>query len=50
VAIPPVSRGALAHVASHEGIFAVKHILGEANEMDWHAVPWVVFTDRHWQP
>lgn len=45
VAIPPVSRGALAHVASHEGIFAVKHILGEANEMDWHAVPWVVFTD-----
>jgi len=43
--MPPVSRGALAHVASHEGIFAVKHILGEANEMDWHAVPWVVFTD-----
>jgi len=45
VAMPPVARGALAHVASHEGIFAVKHILEEAKEMDWHAVPWVVFTD-----
>ncbi len=45
VAMPPIARGALAHVASHEGIFAVKHILGEAKEMDWHAVPWVVFTD-----
>jgi dihydrolipoamide dehydrogenase len=45
VAFPPVPRGALAHVASHEGIFAVKHILGESKEMDWHAVPWVVFTD-----
>lgn len=45
VALTPVPRGALSHVASHEGVFAVKHMLGEATEMDWHAVPWVVFTD-----
>ncbi|NPV88999.1 dihydrolipoyl dehydrogenase [Coprothermobacteraceae bacterium] len=45
VAGTPVPRGALAHVASHEGIFAVRHLLGEVRQMDWHAIPWVVFTN-----
>lgn len=34
----------LAHVASHQGITAVKNILGEPVEMDYSAVPNVVFT------
>lgn len=34
----------LAHVASHQGITAVKNILGEAEEMDYTAVPNVIFT------
>ena len=34
----------LAHVASHQGIVAVKNILGEDAKMDYSAVPNVVFT------
>lgn len=34
----------LAHVASHQGINAVNHILGEKSEMDYSAVPNVIFT------
>lgn len=34
----------LAHVASHQGIVAVDHILGKKHEMDYHAVPGVIFT------
>lgn len=34
----------LAHVASHQGIVAVKNITGETEEMDYSVVPNVVFT------
>ena len=34
----------LAHVASHQGMVAVENILGEDKEMDYHAVPNVVFS------
>jgi dihydrolipoamide dehydrogenase len=34
----------LAHVASHQGITAVTNILGEPKEMDYSAVPNVIFT------
>ena len=34
----------LAHVASRQGIVAVDNILGEDKEMDYHAVPSVIFT------
>lgn len=34
----------LAHAASHQGITAVKHILGEKVEMNYSAVPNVIFT------
>lgn len=34
----------LAHVASHQGIVAVKNILGKNAEMDYSAVPNVIFT------
>lgn len=35
----------LAHVASHQGITAVENILGHNREMDYSAVPNVIFTD-----
>ncbi|PRR77269.1 Dihydrolipoyl dehydrogenase [Clostridium liquoris] len=35
----------LAHVASHQGIVAVKNILGTAEEMDYNSVPSVIFTE-----
>ncbi len=34
----------LAHVASHQGIVAVSNILNESKEMDYNAVPNVIFT------
>ncbi|MBN2540079.1 MAG: dihydrolipoyl dehydrogenase [Bacilli bacterium] len=34
----------LAHVASHQGIVAVENILGHDKEMDYSAVPAVIFT------
>ncbi len=34
----------LAHVASHQGIVAVDNILGKTKEMDYSAVPAVIFT------
>ncbi len=34
----------LAHVASHQGIVAVKNIMGESVEMDYSAVPSAIFT------
>lgn len=34
----------LAHVASHQGIVAVDNIIGENREMDYSAVPNVIFT------
>ena len=34
----------LAHVASHQGITAVKNILGEATKMEYNAVPSCIFT------
>lgn len=34
----------LAHVASHQGIIAVDNILGESKEMDYSAVPNVIFS------
>ncbi|WP_068781336.1 dihydrolipoyl dehydrogenase [Paenibacillus sp. GM2] len=38
------NRIQLAHVASHEGIAAVDHILGTAAHMDYEMVPNVIFT------
>lgn len=35
----------LAHVASHQGIIAVKNILGEAIEMDYDVIPSAIFTN-----
>ncbi|MCI0381661.1 MAG: dihydrolipoyl dehydrogenase [Chlamydiae bacterium] len=35
----------LAHVASHQGIIAASHILGEESSMRYDAVPAVIFTD-----
>lgn len=35
----------LAHVASHQGIVAVRNIMGESCTMDYRAVPNTVFTD-----
>lgn len=35
----------LAHVASHQGIIAVKNIMGFDTEMDYGAIPSAVFTD-----
>ncbi|WP_197051371.1 dihydrolipoyl dehydrogenase [Caloranaerobacter azorensis] len=35
----------LAHVASHQGIIAVKNIMGETCEMDYECVPSAIFTD-----
>ncbi|WP_427337988.1 dihydrolipoyl dehydrogenase [Caloranaerobacter sp. DY30410] len=35
----------LAHVASHQGIIAVKNIMGETCEMDYDCVPSAIFTD-----
>ncbi|MFW6381042.1 MAG: dihydrolipoyl dehydrogenase family protein, partial [Bacillota bacterium] len=35
----------LAHVASHQGVVAVKNIVGEECEMDYSAVPSAIFTD-----
>lgn len=35
----------LAHVASHQGIIAVKNIMGESCDMDYSAVPSAIFTD-----
>lgn len=35
----------LAHVASHQGIVAVKNILGTVGEMDYNSVPSVIFTE-----
>lgn len=35
----------LAHVASHQGIIAVKNILGKSIEMEYDAVPSAIFTD-----
>lgn len=35
----------LAHVASHQGIIAVKNIMGETKEMDYNAIPSAIFTD-----
>lgn len=34
----------LAHVASHQGIVAVKNLLGNTQSMKYHAVPNVIFT------
>jgi dihydrolipoamide dehydrogenase len=34
----------LAHVASHQGVVAIKNIAGETEEMDYSVVPNVVFT------
>jgi dihydrolipoamide dehydrogenase len=34
----------LAHVASHQGIVAVKNIMGESCEMDYNVVPAAIFT------
>ncbi|MEG2929869.1 MAG: dihydrolipoyl dehydrogenase [Oscillospiraceae bacterium] len=34
----------LAHVASHQGIVAVENIVGKSQEMDYSAVPNVIFT------
>lgn len=35
----------LAHVASHQGIVAASNIIGEPMEMNYNAVPSVIFTD-----
>lgn len=35
----------LAHVASHQGIIAVKNIMGKTCEMDYNCVPSAIFTD-----
>ena len=35
----------LAHVASHQGIVAIDHIVGNKHPMHYHAVPNVIFTD-----
>ncbi|MFW6389616.1 MAG: dihydrolipoyl dehydrogenase [Halanaerobiales bacterium] len=35
----------LAHVASHQGILAVKNIMGKDKEIDYSAVPSAIFTD-----
>jgi len=35
----------LAHVASHQGIVAVKNIVGEKHKMDYSAIPSAIFTD-----
>lgn len=35
----------LAHVASHQGIVAVKNILGQECKMDYNTVPAAIFTD-----
>lgn len=37
-------RYMLAHVASHQGITAIKNILGEVTKMDYDAVPSCIFT------
>jgi dihydrolipoamide dehydrogenase len=34
----------LAHVATHQGLLAVENILGGAEEMDYDAIPWAVFS------
>ncbi|NLL69517.1 MAG: dihydrolipoyl dehydrogenase [Epulopiscium sp.] len=34
----------LAHVASHQGIIAIQHILGQDRQMDYSAVPSAIFT------
>ncbi len=39
------NRVLLAHVASHQGMVAVKNIFGEDCKMDYSAVPSVIFTD-----
>ncbi|MFZ5753611.1 MAG: dihydrolipoyl dehydrogenase [Bacillota bacterium] len=35
----------LAHVASHQGIVAVKNIMGQPCEMDYEVIPSAIFTD-----
>ncbi len=40
-----IGQHMLAHVASHEGITAVKNILGETIKMDYTAVPCCVYTE-----
>lgn len=35
----------LAHVASHQGVVAVKNIMGEESEIDYKAIPSAIFTD-----
>jgi len=37
-------RSMLAHVASHQGITAVKNILGERQKMDYRAIPSCIYT------
>ncbi|ACL70848.1 dihydrolipoyl dehydrogenase [Halothermothrix orenii] len=39
------SKILLAHAASHQGIVAVKNIMGEECKMDYGAIPGAVFTD-----
>lgn len=39
-------QGMLAHTASEGGVVAVEHIAGMRREMDWRAVPKVVFVGR----
>jgi len=34
----------LAHVASHQGIIAINHILGEEEKMDYHQVPSAIYS------
>lgn len=38
-------RVQLAHVASHQGIVAVNHIMGRTAKMDYSAIPSAIFTD-----
>ncbi|MEA1960732.1 MAG: dihydrolipoyl dehydrogenase [Bacillota bacterium] len=39
------NRMLLAHVASHQGIVAVRNIMGESCDMDYTAVPSAIFTE-----
>lgn len=39
------NRVLLAHVASHQGLIAVRNIMGETCDMDYTAIPSAIFTD-----
>ncbi|AEE90833.1 Dihydrolipoyl dehydrogenase [Tepidanaerobacter acetatoxydans Re1] len=38
-------KSMLAHVASHQGIVAIKNIMGEEHKMDYKAIPYCIYTN-----